>query len=83
LRNAGWGHEMTEEEIRTIVRETIAQYVGGTPVARQRDGSAGAMPVSPRHSSHVQFSLPSGEGACLIEPAVVCTHCGYCTSYGH
>jgi hypothetical protein len=23
------------------------------------------------------------DGACLIEPAVRCTHCGYCQSYGH
>ena len=24
-----------------------------------------------------------GDGACLIEPAVRCNHCGYCQSYGH
>lgn len=24
-----------------------------------------------------------GDGACLIEPAVRCNHCGYCLSYGH
>jgi hypothetical protein len=24
-----------------------------------------------------------GDGACLIEPAVGCNHCGYCQSYGH
>jgi len=30
--------------------------------------------------------LPRGgdtDGACLIEPAVRCNHCGYCLSYGH
>ena len=24
-----------------------------------------------------------GDGACLIEPAVRCSHCGYCQSFGH
>ena len=30
--------------------------------------------------------LPAGadtDGPCLIEPAVMCNHCGYCKSYGH
>jgi hypothetical protein len=32
------------------------------------------------------FVLPVGsddDGPCLIEPAVMCNHCGYCKSYGH
>ena len=39
--------------------------------------------------SHPSFArlplLRSGddEGACVIEPAVRCNHCGYCLSYGH
>lgn len=24
-----------------------------------------------------------GDGPCLIEPGVRCTHCGYCLSFGH
>jgi hypothetical protein len=37
------------------------------------------------HPSHVRLALVSGDGdgACLIEPAVRCNHCGYCQSYGH
>ena len=35
------------------------------------------------HASHLMFVLPAGDSACLIEPAVACTHCGYCKSYGH
>jgi hypothetical protein len=30
--------------------------------------------------------VPDGseaDGPCIIEPAVMCTHCGYCKSYGH
>jgi len=39
-----------------------------------------------QHSSHAMFILPAGsdgDGPCLIEPAVMCNHCGYCKSYGH
>jgi hypothetical protein len=38
------------------------------------------------HPSHGLFVLPAGgdsDGPCLIEPAVMCNHCGYCKSYGH
>ncbi len=24
-----------------------------------------------------------GDGPCLIEPGVRCTHCGFCVSFGH
>ena len=35
--------------------------------------------------SHAQFQLtrPAGEVECLIEPSVICNHCGYCQCYGH
>ena len=66
---------MTEEELRARVREVIArrlpQVVSDLPA---------------RHASHAMFLLPVGQddgGACVIEPAVACTHCGYCKSYGH
>jgi hypothetical protein len=35
------------------------------------------------HASHGLLPVPSGDGPCLIEPAVMCNHCGYCKSYGH
>ena len=38
------------------------------------------------HASHVQLPLVrggDGDGACIIEPAVRCNHCGFCLSYGH
>lgn len=41
----------------------------------------------PSHASHVLLPvLPGSEldnGMCVIEPAVRCTHCGFCQSYGH
>lgn len=73
---------MNEQELRGLVRSVIARH--GAIAAREatHEGTA-----SPRlHPSHVMFALPAdpqGEGRCLIEPAVMCNHCGYCKSWGH
>ena len=68
-----------------MIRESIARHLGPSTGAavRQRsdvDARAGA------HASHILLPLArggDGDGACLIEPAVRCNHCGYCLSYGH
>ena len=71
-----------EEDLRTMVREAIARHLSG-PVAMSR----AAAPDDWRlHASHGRLPLASGgegDGSCLIEPSVPCTHCGYCQSYGH
>jgi hypothetical protein len=76
---------MTEPELRALVRDVITRHV--------RQDAAGPDPRSVevsrlmrQHSSHAMFVLPVGsdnDGPCLIEPAVMCNHCGYCKSYGH
>jgi hypothetical protein len=69
---------MTDAELREMVRASIAKIADGAPPR-----------IEPREpSSHASFArlpLVSGDadGACLIEPAVRCNHCGYCLSYGH
>jgi hypothetical protein len=81
---------MTEQELRALVRDAIARHAG-TPAP-----SAPFAPFAPSHlapshprtlapSHHAAlFVLPSGPGdSCIIEPAVMCNHCGYCKSYGH
>jgi hypothetical protein len=86
---------VTEDELRQIVRETVARHLGvDSPVP----ASAGARPchaVVPgqlpmpdwrRHPSHLRLVLPSGrdqDGPCMVEPAVGCSHCGFCQSWGH
>jgi hypothetical protein len=63
-----------------MVRDAIARL-----------GPAPARPPAPfigahEHPSHLLLPLArggDGDGACLIEPAVRCNHCGYCLSYGH
>jgi len=80
---------MTEQELRALVREAISRHVSGT-VAQHRSAAAPSHPDpvrrAPAHVSHGMFVVPDGaegEGPCIIEPAVMCTHCGYCKSYGH
>ena len=71
---------MNEQQIRALVHETI-----------DRDFSSsgdvpGLSPSGDTDASHVCLALPNGtdiDGSCMIEPAVICNHCGYCKSYGH
>jgi hypothetical protein len=77
---------MTETELRALVRDVIArhapQHASGSEGARAVDSAR----LHRQHSSHAMFVLPVGsdsDGPCLIEPAVMCNHCGYCKSYGH
>jgi hypothetical protein len=70
---------MTEHELRLLVRDAIARQKGV--------GSHSWPPADPKMIpdplSFGQFDVPSGSDACIIEPSVPCTHCGYCKSYGH
>jgi hypothetical protein len=71
---------MTEDQLRAIVREEIARQLAAV------QGSAVSVPSSSVFSdpSHARFSLPNADGGlCVIEPRVMCTHCGFCKSYGH
>jgi hypothetical protein len=75
---------MNDDELRTLVRAAIARHAGTTTAAP----TPAVVPpaVVPLHASHGMFTLPVGsdlEGPCLIEPAVMCNHCGYCKSWGH
>jgi hypothetical protein len=74
---------MNEHEIRLLVRNAIARQAAAPP--RASAGTPGAS-ASHLHASHIMFNLPAdprAEGRCVIEPAVMCTHCGYCKSWGH
>ena len=83
---------MTEPELRALVRDAVARELSrqsGDDGATSGSG-AGAPPAAlhlahlRQHASHAMFLLePESGGACLIEPAVACNHCGFCKSYGH
>jgi hypothetical protein len=76
---------MTEQELRELVRQTIARVHGhdGTPAAAAGPSRALAVATPRAHVSHALFLLADSDGPCLIEPAVACNHCGYCKSLGH
>ena len=73
---------MTEQELRTLVRQAIARHAGGpSPTSVGR-----IQPSVLSDPAHAMFLVPSGadaDGPCIIEPAVMCNHCGYCRSMGH
>jgi hypothetical protein len=80
---------MTDDELRALVRDAVARRMG--PVSSVGAGSNDALSreearFDRRHASFGLLPLMRGsdsDGACLIEPAVRCNHCGYCLSYGH
>ena len=65
-----------------MIRASIARHLGAAapPEEALLPGAPGG-----QHASHLQLPLVSGDsdGACIIEPAVRCNHCGYCLSLGH
>jgi hypothetical protein len=70
---------MDERQLRTLVREAVARHLDAA------EGPAGVVrEASARHASHGQYlHLVNESDACLIEPTVLCNHCGYCKSHGH
>ena len=73
---------MNERELRGLVRAAIAREAG---VLADEQAQPSMTVVARHHASHGVFALAGADsdGRCMIEPAVMCEHCGYCTSYGH
>lgn len=71
---------MNDDRVRELVRESIARHL-----ARPSDdaGPVRPLPLVGVQASHFRYALPGSGGACLIEPAVTCNHCGYCQSHGY
>ena len=75
---------IAEDALKALVRDVVARELGHAFAPPAPAPARAATLVA--HASHRQFTVlrvPDGDGACLIEPAVSCTHCGYCQSYGH
>jgi hypothetical protein len=73
--------DMSDQELREIVREVVARRFGRDVQSPPDDKMWFRL-----HASHERLPLPRGgdmDGSCLIEPTVMCNHCGYCLSYGH
>jgi hypothetical protein len=79
------GTIMTDDELRAMVRESIARHLGPA-IAPSAPPQATPVPLWRAHPSFGALLIPSGRdegGPCIIEPAVSCNHCGYCQSLGH
>jgi hypothetical protein len=77
---------MTDDQLRALVRETVARHLGAHPGVGESQPAAVPIALLRQHASHYRYALASGDegdGPCLIEPAVRCNHCGYCQSHGH
>jgi hypothetical protein len=76
--------EVSEQELRAMIREAIARQAGGSQAREISNAPAGDAVVLHVHASHHLFPVPpGGDGECIIEPTVRCNHCGYCKSLGH
>ena len=76
---------MNEQELRSLIRDAVARHLGSAPSesAPAREAPVGAPPWRQHVSHAIYLTLAGGGDACLIEPAVPCSHCGYCQSHGH
>jgi hypothetical protein len=70
---------MTEDDLRSLVREEVARQIAAlAPLPAASTAQLLRVP------SLARFTLPAADGGvCIIEPQVMCSHCGYCKSYGH
>ena len=76
---------MNDQELRQMIRESIARHAASGGGAAPQPPIGFPSPPLAGHASFVKLQLarPPGEDWCLIEPSVRCNHCGYCLSYGH
>ena len=71
---------ISEQELRAMVRDAVSRH------AQAERPSVPMIESARPHASHWLLPLGPGgdpDGRCVIEPAVACTHCGYCQSMGH
>jgi len=80
---------MTDQELRALVRDAVARHLGpragGTLLPAPGAGAPAArLAPAAGHASHaVYLTIVNTGEACVIEPAVPCSHCEYCRSHGH
>ncbi|MEO7190392.1 MAG: hypothetical protein ABI051_05000 [Vicinamibacterales bacterium] len=88
---------MNDQQLRALVRDAVARRLGARSLPAAGDvgcgGSGPAPPMAipahdhPSHhghpSHHVYLTVINTTEACVIEPSVMCDHCGYCKSHGH
>jgi hypothetical protein len=81
--------KLSEQELRALVRDVVARQRAANASAADTSVPSASSPAADAcvlHVSHWRLELKGGgdaDGRCVIEPAAVCNHCGYCQSLGH
>jgi hypothetical protein len=74
---------MTNDQLRDLVRRIVADRLGERRAASEPPLQTGGAAAA-AHASHAMYvSVVNVGEACVIEPDVLCNHCGYCKSHGH
>jgi hypothetical protein len=79
---------VTEDDLRALVRQAVARHLTAAGADAGTAAGAAGSPGAPAPGVHPSFGRyllprePGSDGACLIEPAVACNHCGFCLSHG-
>ena len=73
---------MTEDDLRALVRQAVTRHLTADGAATATDPGTPAPGVHPSFGRYLLPREPGDSGACLIEPAVKCNHCGFCQSHG-
>ena len=76
---------MNEQQLRQLVRDAVSRHMGAGASPHLPISKSPHLPISSsQHPSAALFAgLVNVTDACVIEPAVTCDHCGFCTSHGH
>jgi hypothetical protein len=83
---------VNEAELRALIRDAVARHLGDAddrtrpslpPAHAAPPAAAPAAPTAAHPSQAIYVTLTSGGDACLIEPAVPCSRCGYCKTHGY
>jgi hypothetical protein len=81
---------MNEQQLRALIRETVARHLRQPEASMPAEASVPAGPAGGSdegwrgHASHqIYVSVVNTGESCVIEPGVPCNHCNYCKSHGH
>ena len=77
---------MNDDELRQLIRAAIQKHAAPQAAAEGRVSTKPAtIQAGEIGLSFAQYHLEraAGDTSCLIEPAVQCTHCGFCKCHGH
>jgi hypothetical protein len=76
---------MNEDELRELIRAAVQRHLPQAAAEGRVSTKFATIQASEVGLSFGQYRLERApdDTSCLIEPAVQCTHCGFCKCHGH